>query len=388
MISIDAAIPSGRITVRNASDASDIQLDVPKDPESNFLGWYHFRASGVRGRKCRFRLMNAGESRAVRLANREGIEDRWTHTGPLASYDLVNWFRINATFDGTTFDFEHEPAFDVCYYAAFAPFPPERDQRLIAGALASPLARLETIGHSLQARPIDLLTMGAPTPEKKQCWIIARQHPSETQAGFFIEGLIERLLNAQDAVARALLEQAVFYIVPNMNPDGSANGFSRTTSTGVNLNREWASPSDERSPEVVAVQDAMRRIGLDFCIDCHADPELRCNFVWPSQNVPTWNADRQRVFEYFEDAWHAASPDYGLGEVYPGGVPQEADLSMAWNWIGNAFPHALSVLLEQPFKDTRYTPVPATGWTPQRASRFGAAFLDGLHGVIDHLRKQ
>lgn len=393
MIHVDATIPCGRISVRSTRDSSDIQLEIPKDPHSNFIGWYHFRAVGVRGRECRFRLVNAGDSLAARLPGREGVENRWTGTGPLASYDLVNWFRIPASFDGMAFCFAHRPAFDVCFYAAFAPFTPERDQQLMARALASPLSRLQTLGHSLQGRPVDLLTIGTldttdtPASGKKACWVIARQHPSETQGGFFIEGLLERLLDPNDAVARSLLDKATFHIVANMNPDGSAAGFSRTTSSGVNLNREWVAPSAERSPEVVAVQAAMLRTGVDFCIDCHADPELRCNFVWPSQNVPTWHAERQHLFGHFERAWHAASPDYGLGEPYPGGVPETADLSMAWNWIGNTFSHALSVLLEQPFKDTRHTPVPATGWTPQRAARFGASFLDGLHGVVDHLQK-
>ena len=40
----------------------------------------------------------------------------------------------------------------------------------------------------------------------------------ETQAEFFIEGLLERLVTCPDAVARKLLEGAVFHIVPNMCP--------------------------------------------------------------------------------------------------------------------------------------------------------------------------
>ncbi len=41
------------------------------------------------------------------------------------------------------------------------------------------------------------------------------------RAEWFAEGLLERLTNPEDAVARALLNQAVVYVVPNMNPDGS-----------------------------------------------------------------------------------------------------------------------------------------------------------------------
>jgi murein tripeptide amidase MpaA len=379
-IHIDATIPSGRITVLSADDAADIRLEIPSDANSFYRGWFHFRASGIRGKACCYRLMNAGG-----FPDRPGFENPWMDTGPLASHDGVNWFRVPARFDGTVYSFEHTADADICYYAPFAPYPAEREQRLLADAQASSLVRVRTLGHSAQRRPVDMLTLGTEGPARKAVWVIARQHPSETQGGFFIEGLLERLLDTEDVVARSLLDKACFHIVPNMNPDGSALGFFRTNTLGVDLNREWASPSAERSPEVLAVRQAMLETGVDFCIDCHADPGLSCNFVWPSQNVPNWNAGRAEVFGLFEQAWHAAAPEYGYGEAYPGGVPKEAELSMAWNWIGNRFPGSLSVLLEQPFKDTRRTPVPATGWTPQRAARFGASFLDGLHGVIDRL---
>jgi murein tripeptide amidase MpaA len=386
-IHIDAAVPSGRIEVIDAHNPKDIRLAVPKDPNSDLMGWYHFRASGVRGVACRYSLVNAGEIAGVRLPNRgkQGFEDRWTNTGPLASYDLERWFRIPATYDGEVFSFAHQADSDVCHYAAFAPYPIERDQRFIATALRSPRVRLKTIGHSVQGRPIDLLTIGSEAAGKKKCWLIARQHPSETQGGFFLEGLLARLLDDGDAQACALLNEAVVYIVPNLNPDGSANGYSRTNALGVNLNREWQAPSQAHSPEILCVQQAMDSLGLDFCMDCHADAELNFNFVWPSENVPSWTSERQAAFKRFEMAWSEASPDYGVGEAYPGGVPAQADLSMGWNWIGERFPASLSVLLEQPFKDNRGSAQAPDGWTPQRATNFGATFLSGLLGVVGTL---
>ena len=35
-----------------------------------------------------------------------------------------------------------------------------------------------------------------------------------------------------------------------MNPDGTWRGHLRTNAVGANLNREWANPSRETSPEV------------------------------------------------------------------------------------------------------------------------------------------
>jgi murein tripeptide amidase MpaA len=385
VIVIDARIPSGRIEVVKAENPTDIRLAIPKDPSCDFMGWYHFRVSGVRGVPCRFTLLNAGESLKVRLANREDYEDRWTNTGPVASYDLVDWFRLKASYDGMAFSFEHTPERDLCYYATWAPFPAERDAQMVAKAQLHPRVRLETLGHSVEGRPIDMLTLGEPEPGRKRCWVIARQHPSETQGGYFLEGMLDRLLDPSEPVATALLDKAVLYVVPNMNPDGTVGGWNRGNAVGANLNREWVSPSKERSPEVLCVRDRMEAVGVDFCLDCHADAELTCNFIWPSTNVPTWSEARWPLFDAFQRQWAASNPDYEIGHPYPGGVPPVADLTMGWNWIGNRFPQCLSVLLEQPFKDVSWRKTPETGWSPQRATRLGASFPTALLGVVDQL---
>src|SRR3546814_8617380 len=83
-----------------------------------------------------------------------------------------------------------------------------------------------------------------------------------------------RLLDSVDPVAREVLSRAVLYVVPNMNPDGSRRGHLRTNASGANLNREWQSPSLERSPEVLLVRDRMERSGVDFCLDVHGDEGL------------------------------------------------------------------------------------------------------------------
>jgi murein tripeptide amidase MpaA len=82
--------------------------------------------------------------------------------------------------------------------------------------------------------------------ERRKVWLIARQHPGETMAEWFVEGFLERLLDADDSVSRALLQQCVFYVVPHMNPDGAVHGNLRTNAVGSNLNREWATPSLDR----------------------------------------------------------------------------------------------------------------------------------------------
>jgi murein tripeptide amidase MpaA len=76
--------------------------------------------------------------------------------------------------------------------------------------------------------------------------IIHRQHPGENMAEYYAEGLLERLLGLEtnssiDGTTCQVLQLYTFYIVPNVNPDGSVRGHLRTNAVGSNLNREWAS---------------------------------------------------------------------------------------------------------------------------------------------------
>ena len=73
----------------------------------------------------------------------------------------------------------------------------------------------------------------------------------------------------------ALRAAATFHIVLNVNPDGSARGHLRTNAAGTDLNRQWAEPSAEKSPEVLAIRNAMDATGVDFAIDVHGDEVQR-----------------------------------------------------------------------------------------------------------------
>ena len=112
---------------------------------------------------------------------------------------------------------------------------------------------------------------------------------------------------------------------------------------------------------------------------------MRCNFLGGPLEIPSRSDRLRKLFRQFELAWAAASPDYELGHPYPGGSPESADLSMAWNWIAERF-DCLAVLLEQPFKDTSWWQDKEQGWSPERSLRFGASLPTAIHGVLGTLR--
>jgi murein tripeptide amidase MpaA len=386
MFSVSAAIPNGSIDVVAAEDPSDVRLKLRVDAgDAPFLYYFHFRVAGARGTPCRFSILNAAEVLKTRLASHAGLEGRWTNTGVMASYDRRDWFRVGLTERDGIVSWTHSPEHDHVYYAMWPPYSAERRLDLLGELQMSPRVRLEVLGRSVGGRDMDLVTVGEAAPGRRVCWVIARQHPSETMGGPFVEGFLRRLVDSQDPVSAALLDRAVFHVVPDMNPDGSDLGLSRANLAGANLNREWVAPSMARSPEVKLVRDRMERTGVDFCIDCHGDAQLRCNFLGGPLEIPSRSDRLKGLFNAFERSWAAASPHYEGGPTEPGGAPAQADLSMAWNWIAERF-DCLSVLLEQPFKDTSWRQDQRSGWSPPRALRFGAALPAAILGVVASLR--
>jgi murein tripeptide amidase MpaA len=170
-----------------------------------------------------------------------------------------------------------------------------------------------------------------------------------------------------------------------VNPDGTARAYTRNNAAARNLNRAWLEPDPKLEPEVWLVRAAMERTGVDFCIDCHGDRDLRCNFLGGPLEIPSKSPRLDALFLELKNTWAGVTPEYERGHPYPGGAPAEADLSMAWNWIAERF-DCLSVLLEQPFKDTLWHTDPVTGWSPQRALAFGRTLADVLYRMVDKLR--
>jgi murein tripeptide amidase MpaA len=371
---------AGNIEVVDASDPAKVELRIRKDHGSDHYQWFHFRVSGVRGVPLNLRLSNAGGASYV-----EG----WTDYRACYSYDRQTWRRVEGTrYAEGSLTISHTPECDAVWYAYFAPYPIERHHDLVARCLLSPRVHHELLGRTLDGQDLDLLRVtadgGEPSEAKKQCWIFARQHPGESMAEHLMEGLLARLLDGADPVARALLTKADFWIVPNMNPDGSRRGHLRTNASGANLNREWLDPSMERSPEVYLVREKMRAVGLDFALDVHGDEALPYNFIAGPDGVESVSEATGALQAEFEAELCVANPDFQTEYGYPKAEPGQANMTMATNWIADAF-GALAMTLEMPFKDNANAPDPEFGWSPARCGKLGEGVLAALLRVVDRL---
>ncbi len=373
---ISSAFDSGNIAYLAASEPGDIRLEILKDNESDFYQWFYFRLAGARGEACRLHIVNAGDASYTK---------GWEDYRAVSSDDQQTWRRVPTSYKDGVLTIEHTPQADIVWFAYFAPYTMERHAGLIARVQASPRVQLSVLGKTLDGQDMDLLQIGEPGSNKRTCWAVARQHPGETMAEWWMEGFLDRLLDPGDATATALLDKAVFYLVPNMNPDGSRRGHLRTNSAGTNLNREWAEPAMGRSPEVLLVRSHMHETGVDFCLDVHGDEALPYNFLSGMVGIPSLNDKQKELQAAFDQALLDASPEFQTEHGYPVSKPGKGNLTMCANYVAETF-GCLSLTLEMPFKDNADRPDPEFGWSAERSRTFGAAHLDAIATIVDNLR--
>ena len=375
-IKISSHFDAGAIDVVRADTAQAIAIKLRKDTHADITQWFYFRLQGARGERCTMRFLNAGDST---------YPDGWKDYQAVASYDRKNWFRVPTAFDGSVMTISHTPQFDSVYYAYFEPYSWERHLDLLARAQKSPLVRVEDLGSTVEGRDLNVMVIGDPASRKK-VWVIARQHPGEAMAEWFAEGMVDALLDTADPVAQKLLKHAVFYIVPNMNPDGAVNGNLRTNSTGANLNREWMTPSLESSPEVFHVKNKILETGCDLFLDIHGDEGLPYVFVAGSEMLEGFTQQQTDEQQAFITQFMRASEDFQTEFGYGSGKYRAEMLKLASKYIGHTF-KCVSLTLEMPFKDNARSPDPKVGWNGARSAQLGKQMLQPiLHNVERGMR--
>jgi len=213
--------------------------------------WYHFRMEGV---KDKLIFLNITGSEVTR---------------PFYSYDKVNYTRMEDSENIYPRTINKIFAQDTVYIAYFYPYPYARHIEKLSEWSAKPYVQHQVIGHSTQGRPIDMLRItdgNIPDNNKKIVWIHGRIHTSEAPCIWHLDAMIEEILS-DSAFAKELRKNAIFYIVPQTNPDGVIGGYSRSTTTGVNIEINWDRPDSLTMPEIKALKAAMTQVAAERPID-------------------------------------------------------------------------------------------------------------------------
>lgn len=317
------------------------------------------------------------------------------------------------------------PERDYLALAYFAPFTLDAHERMVARVAARPGVRLSVAGETLDGHDLAVLTFGGDEEgeagekkkKKKSIWVVCRQHPGETQASWYAQGLAEALSDPHNPKARALLRSARVHLAPNACPDGTFRGHLRTNAAGANLNREWkAVPGDlpdlARAPEAFYLTRAMDANPPDLLIDAHGDEELPYVFIAGAEGVPGFYADESgvdsdtplgRAQARFTQCLTRHLPDFQTQYGYGADSPGKADMRILSNAASHRY-KALAVTLEMPFKRLRLQPgamapvgaavsgdeVGEIGeieeeWGPERCARLGRDFVGALLEMVPYL---
>ena len=301
---IYSAFDGGNIAVQSISNPQAISLEIEKDNQSDFFQWFSFRLNGKTNQKYTLRICNAHKS---------SYPKGWNDYQARYSYDGMDWRQAQTKYIDGELVIEHTLVQNTIQFAYFAPYSLERHENLLRWA-QSQGAQRTCLGYTVQKRSIDLLQVGS---GEKIIWLVARQHPGETMAEWWMEGFIHKLLDKNDPVSASLLQRATVYMVPNMNPDGSYLGNLRTNAAGINLNRAWSNPDVQTAPEVYWVRKKIHDTGLDFCLDIHGDEGLPYNFLAGPHGIPSLTSRQEDIFDAYEQYLLQHSPDFQTQYGYP-----------------------------------------------------------------------
>ena len=228
--------------------------------------WFYFCMTGVKNKQIQLLFYHTDPVR------------------PVYSYDGCNYERFTAS----------EAAFqkiskyftrDTVYLAYYIPYTFSYLQdRISQWTTNSQIIQVDTIGWSAQQRPLQMLTItdtSVPVEQKQQIYIHARIHSGETPAEWFTDSMVDALVGDTPEAAK-WRRQMVFYIVPCANPDGAANGLSRSNAQGIDLETNYQAPDSLTAPEVQAIRETIKRLSanrpLEMVLNLHSQTTPRAGF--------------------------------------------------------------------------------------------------------------
>ena len=193
----------------------------------------------------------------------------------------------------------------------------------------------QVIGHSVQGRPLRMLSFGN-AQSKRVLLVIGRQHPPETTGSQALMGFVDEL-SSDKPLARHFREDVLVIVVPMLNPDGVIEGHWRGNADGKDLNRDWGSFTE---PETQAVRDMLQRElagharTLAFAVDFHS---TWSDVFYTVENDPSRATGG--VLRRWMDSMFAR---------YPGRIKEQANEAKSTvfkNWVFNTL-HAPAVTYE------------------------------------------
>lgn len=325
-IRVDSKFESGKVGEYIIDDSSNIVKIVsasdPLNPIDTLLApssrWYYFKLTGVKDKMV-----------SIEIKRSECIR-------PFYSYDNINFFRFDSTecnsSNGTVTKFFY---YDTVYISHFIPYTLSRlNAKIVDWSKKSDKVISYSIGKSLDNRDITILEITNNKKQdssKKRVWIHGRSHPSESPSSYHLEFLIDKLLDSSK-VSDELLDNTIFYVVPMINPDGVFGGYSRSTSSGVNMEINWDKDSTQTIPEVNVLKKKILEIvtsgHFDLFLNMHSQIANSVTYwihTWESTNrsflrrqllLSNLTANNNQHYSYKDQSFSSLANRYAEGWIW------------------------------------------------------------------------
>jgi cytosolic carboxypeptidase protein 6 len=243
---IDIDFEAGNIESCHKSKNNNLILGVsPEKTPINMSPWYAFRIRAESPRTLKVVLKYSEHSHRYK---------------PKISADGVAWAELDAskiklirknTMASLTLDVGPEPL-----WVAGQEIIDNNFYRIWMQALGQRDGLQHTLlGKSAQGRDIGLLRT-VPGEQRKAVLFVGRQHPPEVTGALAMQAFMNRVF-AADELATSFRNTFAVLMVPNLNPDGVAQGHWRFNTGGLDLNRDWG-------PFTQPETQLMRDLLLDF----------------------------------------------------------------------------------------------------------------------------
>lgn len=327
--------------------------------------WYYFRMEGVKGKQI---FLNIKNSEVIR---------------PFYSYDGINFKRFDAYENinrGQIFKVFQK---DTVYISHYIPYTYSRNQAKIGEWAQKPFVKVDEIGKSMNGLAVDMLTItdsSIPDKGKKRVWIHGRSHPSEQPANWHLEALIENIV-ADTPQARDMRRETIFYVVPMINPDGVTGGYSRSSSTGVNIEINWDRPDSLTMPEVKLLKKKILQLTSEAPFDLFLNMHSQI-----ANSATYWIHTAKSTSERFLSKQILLSAlTMGKRDLYSPKDQSFSDMGSRYpeGWIWNQFGEkTLPITFETPY--TYYNENPEGEWVSTES--LAALGMNSFNAIYDYLK--
>lgn len=364
-LAIRSDFPGGNVAILS-NDEAGVKIAPDLRGDRPWFYWY-FEAKADKPSTVEFTV--SGEFNGPRLAI----------NGPATSLDggkTWQWlgaehcrFMKQPSQPDATFTYQFTATNLTVRFAVGIPYVQSNLDQFLDRHQKNPDLRRGVLAQTLGGRPVTMLRIGEPAPNRKAVILVARSHASEALASYVLEGFLEAALS--DTLAeKAFRERYVVYAVPLLDTDGVEKGDQGKNRQPHDHNRDYG--RENIYPEVKALQALADQVGVVLAVDFHC-PLLRVDvhetFYWAGWDIPHIRRNYEELTRWMGEeipTVTVAPKNFGIKPVP---VPPPQDNLPFSNYFAQLPGVQLGVTLESPYSQ-RHNRLDAT-----LARAYGAGML-------------